>query len=263
MAGSRQPGHFFMIVLFTDFGLDGPYIGQIRTVLYQQAPGVPVIDLFSDLAPFDARSAAYLLPAYAVDFPPDSVFICVVDPGVGGPRRALVQRSRGRWFVGPDNGLLDVEAGRDAATQRWEIDWRPTRLSASFHGRDLFAPVAAQLAGGVPPAAIGCTPIAGLPPDLPPDLPRIVYIDRFGNAVTGIRASTMSPTAELSIRGFKVPRANTFSDVAEGTALWYENANGLVEIAVNQGYADEELQIEVGDPFVLHLPRRRRKPRPE
>ena len=250
-----------MIVLFTDFGLDGPYIGQMKAAMLRIAPAVPVIDLFADLAPFDPRSAAYVIPAYTAGFEEDTVFLCVVDPGVGGPRRALIQRSRGHWFVGPDNGLLDVEAGRDPATQRWSITWRPATLSASFHGRDLFAPVAARLANGESPEAIGCEPLAEPAPELPADLPRIVYMDRFGNAVTGIRASTMSPTAELSIRGFKVPRANTFSDVAEGMPFWYENANGLVEIAVNRGYADEELQIEVGDPFVLHLPRRRRKPK--
>ncbi|MEX0901080.1 MAG: SAM-dependent chlorinase/fluorinase [Gammaproteobacteria bacterium] len=250
-----------MIVLFTDFGLDGPYIGQMKVEILKIAPAVPVIDLFADLAPFDPRSAAYVIPAYTASFPEGTVFLCIVDPGVGGPRRPLVQRSRGHWFVGPDNGLFDVEAGRDAATRRWEIAWRPTVLSASFHGRDLFAPVAARLAMGDAPEVIGCNPIDDAPQAVPPDLPRIVYMDRFGNAVTGIRASTMSPTAELSIRGFKVPRANTFSDVEEGMPFWYENANGLVEIAVNRGYADEELQIEVGDPFVLHLPRRRRKPK--
>lgn len=250
-----------MIVLFTDFGLDGPYIGQMKAAMLRIAPDVPVIDLFADLAPFDARSASYVIPAYSDGFEPDTVFLCVVDPGVGGPRRALVQRSRGRWFVGPDNGLLDVEAGRDPDTRRWEIVWRPQRLSASFHGRDVFAPVAARLALGESPEGIGCEPIAEPAPGVPADLPRIVYMDRFGNAMTGIRASTMSPKAELSIRGFTVPRANTFSDVEEGMPFWYENANGLVEIAVNQGYADEELQVEVGDPCVLHLPRRKRKPK--
>lgn len=251
-----------MIVLFSDFGLDGPYIGQMKVEMLKIAPTVPVIDLFADLAPFDPRSASYVIPAYTAGFPKDTVFLGVVDPGVGGPRRPLVQRSRDHWFVGPDNGLFDVEAGRDPGTLRWEIAWRPSVLSASFHGRDLFAPVAARLALGESPEAIGCTRIAEAPQAVPPDLPRIVYMDRFGNAVTGIRASTMSPTAELSIRGFKVPRANTFSDVEEGMPFWYENANGLVEIAVNRGFADEELQIEVGDPFVLHLPRRRRKPKP-
>lgn len=250
-----------MLVLFTDFGLDGPYIGQMKAVLLKDAPEVPVVDLFSDLAPFDARSASYLLPAYAQTFPEGSVFVCVVDPGVGGPRRALIQRSRGRWYVGPDNGLLDVEAGRDPDTRRWQITWLPDRLSASFHGRDLFAPVAAKLATGTDPEAIGCVPLDEPLPQVPPDLPRIVYIDRYGNAITGIRASTLTPKAELSIGSFKIPRANTFSDVPEGTPFWYENANGLVEIAINSGYADEELEIDVGDPFVLHLRARRRKPK--
>lgn len=248
-----------MIVLFTDFGLDAPYIGQMKAVLHRDAPGVPVLDLFADLAPFDARSASYLLPAYAPDFPERAVFLCIVDPGVGGPRRALVQRSRNRWYVGPDNGILDVEAGRDPETNRWQITWTPKKLSASFHGRDLFAPIAAKLASGCAPEDIGCAPLTEPLPQVPADLPRIVYIDRFGNAITGIRASTMTPKATLDIRGFQVPRANTYSDVPEGSPFWYENANGLVEIAVNSGYADEQLDLDVGDPFVLHLRTRKRK----
>ncbi len=248
-----------MILLFTDFGLDGPYHGQMKAVIHGIAPGVPVIDLVADLAPYEPRAAGYLLPAYVESFPEGSVFVCVVDPGVGGPRRPLVQRSRKRWFVGPDNGLLDVETTRDPEAERWEITWRPERMSASFHGRDLFTPVAARLATGRTPAQIGCRELDEPLPTVPGDWPRIVYLDRFGNAVSGTRASTMSPDAVLSIRGHKVPRAETFSDVGAGQPFWYENANGLVEIAVNRGFADEDLDLDVGDPFVLHIPRRRKK----
>ena len=95
-----------MIVLFTDFGLEGPYIGQVQAVLQQQAPTIAVINLFSDLSPFDIQAAAYLLPAYRCGFDSGSVFLCVVDPGVGGDRPAVVVRADGQWFVGPNEGLF-------------------------------------------------------------------------------------------------------------------------------------------------------------
>ena len=139
-----------MIVLFTDFGR-GPYLGQMHAVLTRLAPEIPVVELFSDAPAFDAKASAYLLAAYAEVFAKGDVFICVVDPGVGGPRAPLVVEAGGRWYVGPDNGLLAMVARRAQATgapQAWEITWRPERLSASFHGRDLFAPVAAELARG-------------------------------------------------------------------------------------------------------------------
>ena len=110
-----------MIFLFTDFGLEGPYTGQVQAVLQQQAPGVPVITLFADLAPFDIQAAAYLLPAYAAGFPPGSVFLCVVDPGVGAARPGGVVRADGRWYVGPDEGLFAILTRRAQRVQCWEL----------------------------------------------------------------------------------------------------------------------------------------------
>ncbi|MHB1239085.1 MAG: SAM hydrolase/SAM-dependent halogenase family protein [Gammaproteobacteria bacterium] len=247
-----------MIVLFTDFGLEGPYIGQMQAVLCQDAPGIPVLNLCADVPPFDPQGAAYLLAAYAVGWPLDSVFLCVVDPGVGGVRRPVVLRADGRWFVGPDNGLLDVVASRARHRQWWEITWRPARVSPSFHGRDLFAPVAARLARG--DSAPGDLIVTGAAPrqDWPTDLARVVYVDHFGNALTGTRACVLDSGAQVEVRGHRLNRARTFSDVAPGQAFWYENANGLVEIAVNGGRSDQRLGITVGDEVTItgdHNPR--------
>src|SRR5680860_298154 len=112
-----------MIVLCTDFGLHGPYVGQVQARLLQDAPGVPVINLFSDLPAFNARAAAYLLAAYVDEFAVGSVFLCVVDPGVGSARRPVAVQADGRWFVGPDNGLLEVIASRAGDVRRWEITY--------------------------------------------------------------------------------------------------------------------------------------------
>ncbi|KAF0110553.1 MAG: hypothetical protein FD149_2642 [Rhodospirillaceae bacterium] len=170
-----------MIVLFTDFGLEGPYTGQVLAVLQREAPGIPVITLQADAPMGDPFSAAYLLAAYAPAFPAGSVFLCVVDPGVGGARPPLAVQADGAWFVGPGNGLFELVMRRAITVAPFVLTWQPPRLGASFHGRDLFAPVAARLACGapVPGTAVPRTTLARS--DWPEDLPAIVYVDRFGN----------------------------------------------------------------------------------
>ena len=114
-----------MIVLCTDFGLSGPYLGQVKAVLARHAPAVPVIDLFADLPAFEPRLAAYLLAAYGEWFEAGDVILAVVDPGVGGPRGALAVEADGRWFVGPDNGLFELVLRRAARARCFAIAWRP------------------------------------------------------------------------------------------------------------------------------------------
>ncbi len=240
-----------VIALCTDFGADGPYVGQMRSVLYQHAPGVCVIDLFCNLPVHNAVAASYLLPAYMSDFPEGTVFLCVVDPGVGdAQRRPVVVKADGRWFVGPENGLFDVLVGRARQVGYWHITWMPQVLSRSFHGRDLFAPVAAMLARGEPPPGDPATP-AFRDPQRPDELAEAVYIDHFGNVITGVRAAAAGAAAFVVINGRRLPRAGTFSDVPVNGAFWYENANGLVEIAVNQGRAADVLDVAIGDPVEL------------
>jgi S-adenosylmethionine hydrolase len=237
-----------MIVLFTDFGLDGPYTGQVNAVLQQTAPGVPVIQLFADAPAGLPKPAAYLLAAYAQWFPPGTVLLCVVDPGVGSARRGLIVEAAGRLYVGPDNGLFELVLRRAENPRCWEIGWRPTNLSASFHGRDLFAPVAARLALSEPPPGRPHEQAWDRQRDWPDDLGEIVYLDHFGNAMTGLRASILPPDARLAIAGRPLARASTFSDRPPGAAFWYENSNGLAEIAVNQGRADRVLGLTIGTP---------------
>ncbi len=239
-----------MIVLFTDFGPSGPYTGQMKAVLAERAPGVKVIDLISDAPAFRPRSSAYLLAALADAFPPDAVFLAVVDPGVGGGRAPIVARAGSRHFVGPDNGLFEIAMRRAAASQSWTITWRPERLSASFHGRDLFAPVAARIAAGEPVPGEAQPAGAARRPDWPDDLAEVIYIDHFGNAMTGLRAATLPADAVLEAAGRRFARAKVFSEATAGEAFWYENANGLAEIAVNQGRADA-LGLEIGSAIAL------------
>jgi hypothetical protein len=241
-----------MIVLFTDFGLSGPYTGQVIAVLHRDAPGVPVVSLFADAPSGRPRPAAYLLAAYGAWFPPGTVLLCVVDPGVGSERRAVVVEADGRFYVGPDNGLFDLVIRRAGQARLWEITWRPGPLSASFHGRDLFAPAGARLARGEPPSAFA-TPAEDRATERgwPDDLAEIVYIDHYGNAITGLRGSVAPPAARLVAGGRRLRPAATFSAVPPGEAFWYVNSNGLAEIAVNGGRADLALGLEIGSAVVV------------
>lgn len=241
-----------MIVLFTDFGLHGPYIGQVKAVLQRLAPGHPLIDLCADAPAFDSRCSAYLLAAYVSVFPAGSVFCAVVDPGVGSKQREpVVVEAQGRWYVGPDNGLLCRVAAADPAARCWRIDWQPAELSSTFHGRDLFAPVAARLANGEMPPGELFPQARSLNCDWPDDYPAVIYIDHFGNLLTGIRASVVSDDALLDVAGVTFAFARTFADVAVGQGFWYRNANGLIEIAVNQGHAADHYAIGLGAPLTI------------
>lgn len=235
-----------MIVLFTDFGLGGPYTGQMEAVLHAEAPDIPIVRLFSDVPSFDIHAGAYLLPAYTQGFPEGTVFLCVVDPGVGGPRLPVALQADGCWFVGPDNGLFSMIARRASRCRWWNITWRPERLSSSFHGRDLFAPVVARLAQGeMPPGE----PFEHEPFDIadwPDELFEVIYIDGYGNCVTGVRGESLDRDARLAVNGRELSCAVTFQDVPIGELFWYVNANGLVEIAANRASAAEVLAISVG-----------------
>lgn len=241
-----------MIVLFTDFGVAGPYVGQVKAVLAQRAPGTPVIDLFSDAPTCDPKAAAYLLAAYMEEFPVDTIFLGIVDPGVGGQRRAGVLFADGRWFIGPDNGLFEIVARRARQDPCWrEFSVSDDGISATFHGRDVFAPAAAVLAcGGMPDGRD--RPVAEMRRSAwPDDLAEVVYIDGFGNAMTGLRATQFAEAAMLEVGDVHLKRARTFSDVPEGTPFFYGNANGLLEIAVNRGRASDRLGLKVGTPVKI------------
>jgi S-adenosyl-L-methionine hydrolase (adenosine-forming) len=157
----------------------------------------------------------------------------------------------GRFFVGPGNGLFEIVIRRARDAKVWEITWQPPRLSATFHGRDLFAPVAACIARGEAPPGELRDLAWGRQPAWPDDLAEIVYVDHFGNAMTGMRAASLGDRARLSVGGRMLERARTFGDAAPGDAFWYENSNGLAEIAVNQGRADRLLGLAIGSAVTI------------
>jgi S-adenosyl-L-methionine hydrolase (adenosine-forming) len=212
---------------------------------------VPVIDLLADAPTRNPKAAAYLLAACAPWFPARTVFLAVVDPGVGGERPAVAVEADGRAYVGPGNGLFELVQRRAGTSQLFEIVWRPATLSASFHGRDLFAPVAALIARGEAPPGEKRPPSFARQGDWPDDLAEIVYVDHYGNAMTGLRASGLAQDARLVAEGQPISRAHTFSSVPAGAAFWYENSSGLAEIAVNMGRADTALGLAIGSAIAV------------
>jgi len=241
-----------MIVLFTDFGADDVYVGQLKAALLERLPpGVAIVDLLHSVPRYQVRAGAHLLAALQSRFPAGAVFVAVVDPGVGTSRDAVVLQADDKWYVGPDNGLLSVVSARATRSSASRIVWRPQGLSASFHGRDLFAPVAALIAENKLPLD-RVQRIEALNVQLgPEDLPEVIYIDHYGNALTGLRACSVAPTATIAVRGHPLSYARVFAEVLVGGAFWYENSIGLVEIAANRASAAERLAIGVGDAITL------------
>jgi S-adenosylmethionine hydrolase len=223
----------------------------MQAVLLDLAPGTPVVDLLSLAPGFSPKPAAYLLAALAQQMPRRSLFLCVIDPGVGSERRGLVLQTEDYWYVGPDNGLLAVAARRQPEARAWEIDWRPEQLSSSFHGRDLFAPVAAAIARGESPVGRGCALDSLVGWGWPEELAEILFIDHYGNAYTGLLAAGRERGQELRVGPHRLGYARTFSEVASGQAFWYENSCGLVEVAVNGAPAAARLGLEPGQPVIM------------
>ncbi|HIJ34531.1 MAG TPA: hypothetical protein HPP65_09025, partial [Gammaproteobacteria bacterium] len=172
--------------------------------------------------------------------------LVVIDPGVGSERLPLVLHADGQWFVGPDNGVLDVVAARAQQFQCYRINWNPSTLSATFHGRDLFAPVAARVVsqrlqkGEL--SRLEWHPEEGAAADLS----QLIYIDHYGNGFSGIRASSVADDSTLLCCGERLNNARTYSDLPRGDNFWYENSVGLIEIAANQQNAERMLNFSIG-----------------
>ncbi len=238
-----------MIFVFTDFGDRGSYMGQMAAVLRRAAPEVDVVTLTAHAPAFDPYRSAYLLAAEAGIARPGDVVLAVVDPGVGSDRTPLAVEADGVWYVAPDNGLTSLVARRAHTVASFAITWRPERLSASFHGRDLFAPTAAAVSRGL---TAGLEPTATSPvgADWPDDLDQIIFIDDYGNAMTGRRAANLAADTVLAVPGLDAPlrRLRTFADDAAALGFWYENAMGLVEIAARESSAAARFDLTVGTP---------------
>jgi S-adenosyl-L-methionine hydrolase (adenosine-forming) len=251
-----------LITLVTDFGLRDAFVGVMKGVILSVCPEARLVDLTHEIAPGDIHAGALALQWAAPHFPPGTVHLGVVDPGVGGTRRPLVLQTSGAFFVGPDNGLLWPAASRAGEPAAWEIDlsgWdRP--VSATFHGRDVFAPAAARLAAGERPEAF-CQPVPDLVrlewprPDVHGATVRgtVIYVDRFGNAITNLTPADLGQPAENE-RSFTVAEqrlrgpSSAYEAAPPGSPVIVLGSAGLYEIAVNQGNAAAALGLDIGSP---------------
>jgi len=243
-----------MIVLFTDFGTRDPYVGQVKARIHELAPSQQVVDLLHEAPDFNAHAGAHLVAAFAPGFPPGTVFLCVVDPGVGTERDGVVLTAGGRWFVGPDNGLLSIAAARNPGGKVWRIAWQPESVAPTFHGRDIFAAIAAKIANGEFPED-KLESKNGLHVEFDAgDLPRVIYIDHYGNAWSGQRAAELPKATRILAGGVEFRHAETFGVVGKGEGFWFGNSAGLVELAINRGSAAAKLGLKVGDNIQLFKP---------
>jgi len=246
-----------IITLLTDYGLRDHYVGELKGVILTIAPKTQVVDITHDIESFNVRQAAFVLHQVWSRFPPGSVHLVVVDPGVGSDRRIILGQYAGRFVVAPDNGLVtwvhreyEAEAMFVAEDRRYFLP----QISSTFHGRDIMAPVAAHLANGVQPRAFGrvADRLEMLPIPYRAEatdrgwLGSVIYVDRFGTMVTNIREEQLhtprdEPRSwEVLVNGTSIgPIRSAFCEVAAGTALALVGSSGVLEIAVNQGSAAE------------------------
>jgi S-adenosyl-L-methionine hydrolase (adenosine-forming) len=259
-----------LVTLTTDFGLADHYVGTMRGVLLSCCPGVRIIDISHEIPPFSIYSGAYTINQAAPYFPTGTVHVIVVDPGVGTARKPLVVEALGQHFIAPDNGVLSMIMRRDATAKAREITNRglwTSSPSSTFHGRDIFAPVAAALArGSVKPAEVGprLTKI-----ELLADLEaqeikpgqwqgKLLSVDRFGNAITNFCSATFSAIAtsgfSLRIGSRRITTfQRTFGEAPNGLCFAYFGSSGYVEVGVREQSAAALLKATPGDPVTLRL----------
>jgi S-adenosylmethionine hydrolase len=239
-----------LITLLTDFGLSDSYVAEVKGVLLSRAPGAMLVDVTHQVPPGDVRAGQYLLARAWHRFPPGTVHLAIVDPGVGTARRALAAAAGEHRFVAPDNGLLSfLPAG--ARVVSLPI---PAHAAPTFHGRDVFAPAAAALAAGARLEDLG-SPITD-PTHAPLPTPRhdgvavvgeVLYVDRFGTLVSNIPGDAVEPGVRIRVAGTDVGAVRrTFGDVQRGTLVAFVGSGGTVEIAVRDGSAARLLGVGVG-----------------
>jgi len=252
------------ITLLTDFGTEDGFVGAIRGVLATHAPIALVEDITHTLPPGDVRKASLVLGRYWRRYPPSTVHLVVIDPGVGTSRRSLALRADERLLVGPDNGVFSQVLLK---AQECEcVDLKPSELlpapdSDTFHGRDWFAPAAALLATGTPLEVLGDLVSD---PVLLPDIPRrkvgewvvgeVVEVDRFGNLATNLPEELVRLTGEVGVEGRWVPLLRTYGEVESGELLALMDSDGRVEVAVRDGSAAKRLDLGIGAGVRIRIP---------
>jgi S-adenosylmethionine hydrolase len=259
-----------VVALLTDFGNQDHYVGAMKGAILTVCPEANLVDLAHEIPAHDVTAGALALASAWRDFPAQSVFVAVVDPGVGSSRRALALDAGGYRFVGPDNGILSLVMAEAEGPQALHQITNPSlvrkAVSATFHARDVFGPVAGHLARGVPVAQVG--PAVADPVRLPQPALRplgsgeweatVLHVDRFGNLITnllqrdldGILAAVENDFRDVVVvvEGEILPLARTYADVPEGEGCALMGSSGRLEVAVHRGNASRLLGASAGAP---------------
>lgn len=251
-----------IITLTTDFGLADGYVGATKGVILSNIPTVTLVDIAHDIPPQNVTAAMITLQAAVPYFPPETVHLAVIDPGVGSSRRAIAVKSNGFYFVGPDNGIFTPWLDpADAVIELKRQGDNP--VSPTFHGRDVFAPAAARLAVGEDIFSLGKA--IDDPVFLPIPYPnldgavisgQVIYVDKFGNCYTNIRSEDLEGNRVtcVSIAGEEISwLALYFAEAAPGDLLALINSSSYLEIAINRGSVAETLGIKPGEPVTVKL----------
>ncbi|MDZ7958688.1 MAG: S-adenosyl-l-methionine hydroxide adenosyltransferase family protein [Aulosira sp. DedQUE10] len=250
-----------LVTLLSDFGDRDVYVGVMKGVIAQINPRLTVIDLTHQIGPQNIAAARFCLMNAYPYFPEGTVHIAVVDPGVGSRRRAIAVEFAQGFLVGPDNGIFSGILTQKQAIAAVELTnlnyWRTPEPSSTFHGRDIFASVGANLASGVPiqelgreiePASLVQLDIGECKQTTSGVTGSIQYIDHFGNLVSNIPGSyVQGKTWCVQVRGLTIPGCETYSNVNVGEAIALVGSHGWVEIAINSGNAQSQLQIHLQD----------------
>ncbi len=251
-----------VITLTTDFGQMDGYVGAMKGVILSICPRAEMVDITHQIRPQAVQQAAYVLSTVVANYPPGTVHLVVVDPGVGSERRPVAVQTERAFYVCPDNGVLSLALHQDPARQAVHLTeprYRLSSVSATFHGRDIFAPAAAHLACGVAVEEMGKTfPVSDLvvlPIPKPQPQPgggwlcAILHIDRFGTLITNFRPDPHHHSLRVGAGGRWIEQISaTFSNVAPGELVAYAGSSGYLEIAVREGSAASQLALDIGDP---------------
>ncbi len=247
-----------VIAVLTDFGTKDHYVGVMKGVILSINPSAKIVDLCHEVTPFSIKEAAFLLEASYRYFPEGSVFLVVIDPGVGSSRRPIVVQSKRRFFVGPDNGVFTPIVDEKSRFFSFPI---PQGASCTFHGRDVFAPVCARLTLGETPEKFSEEIFDPVLIDYPPVEKtsggfrgEVLHVDRFGNIVTSIRGELVkSRSFMLEIGGKEIfcPLRRFYYEAGEGEVFPIVGSSGYLEVSVREGNAAEVLGVGVGDKVIL------------
>jgi hypothetical protein len=243
-----------IITLTTDFGLSDPFVGIMKGVILSIAPGAQIVDISHEIHSYDILEAAFLFQSAYPYFPKGTVHIVVVDPGVGSARRPLAAASHGHMFIAPDNGVLSTALENDVYHIKNESLFLNS-ISRTFHGRDIFAPVAAHLASGTPLDSVGPRILDFVKRPLPKPSPQgdklmatVLRIDKFGNIITNLRRSDLKDADfTIHVAGRPITRlCGAFSEADPGEFFAVEGSTGFIELALNQGSAADRLNVQRG-----------------